>query len=174
MNRNRVFPLVLLVFCGCYSLLWSQVAHAGATTSSLSGIYVDNGVGQTVLEDTLTIDEQQEIENEILNLLGLPGPRPAVRHLHSSVSKSAPQFLLNVYDQLQQDVEEEEEKGNGGTGGYARSRKVRSISSSSDILITEADRKAIDESDIIMTFLNKINQNTNLSKIRSKFNTNSC
>uniref|UniRef100_A0A2M4BMZ7 Protein 60A n=2 Tax=Anopheles marajoara TaxID=58244 RepID=A0A2M4BMZ7_9DIPT len=153
MHRNRMFPLVLLVFCN--SVLWSRVAYAGATTSSLSGIYVDNGIGQTVLEDTLTIDEQQEIENEILNLLGLPGPRPAVRHLHSSVGKSAPQFLLNVYDQLQQNMEEEEEKGYSGTGGYARSRKVRSISSSSDILITEADRKAIDESDIIMTFLNK-------------------
>ncbi|XP_035785389.1 protein 60A-like [Anopheles albimanus] len=155
MNRIRVFSLVLVLFGGCYSLLWSRMVQAVATTSSLSGIYVDNGIGQTVLEDTLTIDEQQEIENEILNLLGLPGPRPAVRHLHSSVGKSAPQFLLNVYDQLQQDVEEEEEKGNGGTGGFARSRKVRSISSSSDILITEADRKAIDESDIIMTFLNK-------------------
>lgn len=126
-----------------------QANAAGATT--LSGIYVDNGVGQTVLEDALSFEEQQEIENEILNLLGLPGPRPVVRHLHSSVGKSAPQFLLNVYDQLQ---EENEAAGGGGAGGgMGRIRKVRSTDM--DILITDADRKAIDESDIIMTFLNK-------------------
>uniref|UniRef100_A0A182PVY9 Protein 60A n=1 Tax=Anopheles epiroticus TaxID=199890 RepID=A0A182PVY9_9DIPT len=125
---------------------WSIDATIATDTAhtSLSGIYVDNGVDQTVLEDTLTFEEQQEIENEILHLLGLPGPRPAVRHLHSSVGKSAPQFLLNVYDQLQQE--------NDATSG-GRIRKVRSTDR--DILITEADRKAIDESDIIMTFLNK-------------------
>ncbi|XP_058129314.1 protein 60A-like [Anopheles ziemanni] len=118
-----------------------------SSCSSLSGIYVDNGVGQTVLEDALSVEEQQEIENEILHLLGLPGPRPVVRHLHSSVGKSAPQFLLNVYDQLQQ------EENEVAMNSASRIRKVRSTGM--DILITDADRKAIDESDIIMTFLNK-------------------
>ncbi|XP_053678554.1 protein 60A-like [Anopheles nili] len=135
---RKVVALVCLLGC------WWPIATIATTT--LSGIYVDNGVGQTVLEDALSFEEQQEIENEILNLLGLPGPRPAVRHLHSSVGKSAPQFLLNVYDQLQQEDSE-------AAGSAARIRKVRSTGM--DILITDADRKAIDESDIIMTFLNK-------------------
>uniref|UniRef100_A0A182N1J5 TGF-beta family profile domain-containing protein n=1 Tax=Anopheles dirus TaxID=7168 RepID=A0A182N1J5_9DIPT len=138
---GRALGVVLVCLVG-----WCCGPAEASAATTLSGIYVDNGVGQTVLEDALSFEEQQEIENEILNLLGLPGPRPAVRHLHSSVGKSAPQFLLNVYDQLQ---EENEAAG----GGAARVRKVRSTDM--DILITEADRKAIDESDIIMTFLNK-------------------
>lgn len=136
---GKEFSLVCLL---CY---WCRISPVFGT--ALSGIYVDNGVGQTVLENVLSFEEQQEIENEILNLLGLPGPRPVVRHLHSSVGKSAPQFLLNVYDQLQQ--EENEAVGSSAT----RIRKVRSTAM--DILITDADKKAIDESDIIMTFLNK-------------------
>ncbi|XP_041772210.1 protein 60A-like isoform X1 [Anopheles merus] len=147
-SMGRALGLAFRVAMGCLLLLGCRTpeATAATATSTLSGIYVDNGVGQTVLEDTLTYEEQQEIENEILNLLGLPGPRPAVRHLHSSVGKSAPQFLLNVYDQLQQEE-------NDAPAGAGRIRKVRSTDM--DILITEADRKAIDESDIIMTFLNK-------------------
>uniref|UniRef100_A0A182M0U6 Protein 60A n=1 Tax=Anopheles culicifacies TaxID=139723 RepID=A0A182M0U6_9DIPT len=143
MGRAYGYALVVCLLGCCW---WATVASA-ATATTLSGIYVDNGVGQTVLEDALSFEEQQEIENEILNLLGLPGPRPAVRHLHSSVGKSAPQFLLNVYDQLQQ------EENDAVGGGAAHTRKVRSTDL--DILITDADRKAIDESDIIMTFLNK-------------------
>lgn len=136
---RQAFSLVCLLCCW-----WNALPTAG---TSLSGIYVDNGVGQTVLENALSFEEQQEIENEILNLLGLPGPRPIVRHLHSSVGKSAPQFLLNVYDQLQQ------EENDAALSSASRIRKVRSTGM--DILITDADKKAIDESDIIMTFLNK-------------------
>lgn len=86
-SMGRALGLAFRVAMGCLLLLgcWTPEATAATATSTLSGIYVDNGVGQTVLEDTLTYEEQQEIENEILNLLGLPGPRPAVRHLHSSV-----------------------------------------------------------------------------------------
>ncbi|XP_052862387.1 protein 60A-like [Anopheles cruzii] len=147
MNRKVFLVPMLLVSC-----CWWRASLASAPTT-LSGIYVDNGIDQTIQEDALSFDEQQEIEDEILNLLGLPGPKPTVRHLHSSVGKSAPQFLLNVYDQLQQE-QEESNAVIGESGAYSRTRKVRSATSM-DILITDADRKAIEESDIIMTFLNK-------------------
>lgn len=57
-------------------------------------------------------------------------------------SKSAPQFLLNVYDKLSSDTSNN------------HNRHVRSADDV-DVLFTEADNKAIDQSDIIMTFLNK-------------------
>lgn len=51
---------------------------------ALSGFYVDDGVGQTVIEGLMTNNDQQVIEHEILELLGLP-ERPRKRHLHSSM-----------------------------------------------------------------------------------------
>lgn len=56
--------------------------------------------------------------------------------------KSAPQFLLDVYKRLA----EEENEG--------KSRGTRSVDDT-DNLISDADEKAIDESDMIMTFQNK-------------------
>ncbi|KXJ77555.1 hypothetical protein RP20_CCG007219 [Aedes albopictus] len=111
----------------------------------LSGLYVDNGAGQTVMDTMMSSNEQLEIEHEILELLGLP-ERPRKRHLHSSISKS----VLNVYDKLSSDT-------NG-----SHNRHVRSADGD-DVLFTEADNKAIDQSDIIMTFLNK---NHHVSEVR--------
>lgn len=127
-------------------LLLSNVVYVLCT---LSGFYVDDGVGQTVIERLMTNDDQQAIEHEILELLGLP-ERPRKRHSHSSMSKSAPQFLLNVYDKLS--AEE----------NHAHNRQIRSTDGN-DILFTEADDQAIDQSDIIMTFLNK---NHHVSEVR--------
>lgn len=52
---------------------------------SLSGFYVDNGNDQTVMHRALTQDDAQEVEHEILELLGLP-ERPRRRHnIHPSL-----------------------------------------------------------------------------------------
>lgn len=60
--------------------------------------------------------------------------------------KSAPQFLLDVYHRLK------EEENNDDSTPLARSKR--------DLLeqenfITDLDKQAIDQSDVIMTFLNK-------------------
>lgn len=124
----KIISVILLLNCTC-------------VFGGLSGLYVDNGVGQTVLDTMMNTDDQLEIEHEILELLGLP-ERPRKRHLHSSISKSAPQFLLNVYDKLSAD------------SNNMHLRHIRSVSNE-EVLFTDADNKAIDQSDIIMTFLNK-------------------
>lgn len=50
---------------------------AGRAACSLSGLYIDNGVDQTLMQRALTKHERQEVEHEILSLLGLPDrPRP--------------------------------------------------------------------------------------------------
>lgn len=53
--------------------------------ATLSGFYVDNGNDQTVMHRALTQDDVQEVEHEILELLGLP-ERPRRRHnIHPSL-----------------------------------------------------------------------------------------
>lgn len=59
--------------------------------------------------------------------------------------KSAPKFLLDVYKQLNND------ESNESSGRFTRS------AFDEENLITDIDREAIEESDIIMTFLNKSN-----------------
>lgn len=61
--------------------------------------------------------------------------------------KSAPKFLLDVYKKLN-----EEANGNGG-GRYTRSADT----DEGENFITDLDKVAIEQSDIITTFLNKSN-----------------
>lgn len=49
-----------------------------------SGFYIDNGIDQTVREKSIPLQERQEIEHEILELLGLPD-RPNTQHVHPSL-----------------------------------------------------------------------------------------
>lgn len=110
--------------------------------ASMSGFYVDNGFDQTVMHRMLTPDDAQHVEHEILELLGLPD-RPTGRKLrHPSMRKSAPKFLMDVYRRLS-----EQENG----GGHSR----RTRSALDENLITATDRNAIEESDVIRTFLSK-------------------
>lgn len=52
--------------------------------ASLSGIYVDDG-HQTILQHQLSRDETQEVEHEILDLLGLADRPRKKRHIHPSL-----------------------------------------------------------------------------------------
>ncbi|KAG4079086.1 hypothetical protein HA402_001057 [Bradysia odoriphaga] len=131
-SNISVWSLAVIIVCG--------IVYAEA---SLSGFYVDNGIDQTVMHRMLNGDDTQEVEHELLELLGLPD-RPRKKNLHPSMRKSAPKFLLDVYKRLN-------DESNG-----ILSRPVRSIESDEN-LITSIDKEAIEESDIIMTFLNKKN-----------------
>ncbi|KAK3922427.1 Protein 60A [Frankliniella fusca] len=131
---------------------------AGTALASLSGLYIDNGVDQTLMQRSLTRHERQEVEHEILNLLGLPdrprprppqpsrprlrsgsGPGAAARRrarLHPHLAASAPQFLLDVYQSLEE------------TGSLLHQDDARP----GDFNLTGNDQTAIDQSDVIMTF----------------------
>ncbi|XP_037936720.1 protein 60A-like [Teleopsis dalmanni] len=111
-------------------------------SASQSGIYIDNGLDQTVMQRTLDEDDKIHVSYEILEFLGL-AERPRRKHSHLSLRKSAPQFLLDVYHRL---TEEETAE--------SLSRSKRDLQEQENF-ITDLDKKAIDQSDIIMTFLNK-------------------
>lgn len=93
-----------------------------------SGIYIDNGFDQTTIERVMTKSERREVQREILHLLGLPD-RPKEK-LNLSLNKSAPRFLLDVYNSL-------------------LDPKNKQID---DLDLTSGDKRAIDESDLIVTF----------------------
>ncbi|XP_065084088.1 protein 60A [Ochlerotatus camptorhynchus] len=123
------------------------ILHLSRCHASSSGFFIDNGVDQTVREMEVTLQDRQEIEHEILDLLGLPD-RPNKAHIHPSLRKSAPQFLLNIYHKFSEQVNE-------GSGRRAKR--------SADYF-TIADERAIEASDVIMTFLNKGHRN--MPKVR--------
>ncbi|XP_055523182.1 protein 60A-like [Wyeomyia smithii] len=132
-------------------LLLPLLVHPVVGFSSATGFYVDNGLDQTIQEKSVTLQDRQEIEHEILELLGLPD-RPNEKHIHPSLRKSAPQFLLNIYRKFSQE-----------TTGVVRQKRSTIYSRS---LFTIADERAIEESDVIMSFLNKGNRN--MPKVRHR------
>lgn len=105
----------------------------------ISGLYVDNGFDQTVIHRVVNQREKREVEHEILNLLGMPErPRNTIGR-PPQVRRSAPKFLLDVYKNAL--GEDEEEKP------MAHNRhKVGEFD------LSGQDLKAIDQSDVIMTF----------------------
>lgn len=115
--------------CACFVLFIMTVEAV------LSGLYIDNGVDQTVIHHSMTRHERLVVEHEILELLGL-GERPR-RSQAPPLDRSAPSFLLDVYKQLAEEHEQ--------------ARPTRS----SEMALSGDEQQAIDESDLIMTFQSK-------------------
>ncbi|XP_026757262.1 protein 60A [Galleria mellonella] len=118
--------------CVCFAIvaLFTVLCEA-----SLSGLYIDNGVDQTVIHHSMTRHERLVVEHEILELLGL-GERPRGPR-SQPLDRSAPSFLLDVYKQLAEEHEQ--------------ARPTRS----SEMALSGDEQHAIDESDLIMTFQSK-------------------
>lgn len=105
----------------------------------MSGLYVDNGFDQTVVHRVVSQREKRELEHEFLNLLGLPDrPRNTIGR-PPQVKRSAPKFLLDIYKNTLDEDEEEKSVAH-------HHRKAGEFD------LTGQDLKAIDQSDVIMTF----------------------
>lgn len=88
MNSTYIFSVLLITFT-----LYSS--------GSLSGLYVDNGLDQTVIQRYLSQQEKKEVEHEILNLLGLPDRPKSKRFVNNNkLDSSGSKFLLDVYKSL--------------------------------------------------------------------------
>ncbi|XP_053625020.1 protein 60A [Plodia interpunctella] len=118
--------------CACITLVALFPIVSDAT---LSGLYIDNGVDQTVIHHSMTKHERLVVEHEILDLLGL-GERPRGTRA-PPLDRSAPSFLLDVYKQLAEEHEQ--------------ARPTRS----SEMALSGDEQQAIDASDLIMTFQSK-------------------
>lgn len=115
------------------TIIYICISYATLLCSSRrSGLYIDNGVDQTIVQQFLTRQEKKEVEHEILNLLGLQN-RPRVVANSKTLGSSAPKFLLDVYKSMLDSP-------------YRSTR--------SEFNLSGRDLIAIDESDAIMTFTN--------------------
>ncbi|EDW01888.1 protein 60A [Drosophila grimshawi] len=138
------------------SMLWLLliISTVPYTQPTQSGIYIDNGKDQTVMQRVLTDDDKLDVSYEILEFLGI-SDRPLHHKNHGlSLRKSAPKFLLDVYNRITA-----EEGLNKNNDHHRSKRDADEEDESEQNFITDLDKRAIDESDIIMTFLNKRNHN---------------
>ncbi|CAG9862784.1 unnamed protein product [Phyllotreta striolata] len=118
--------------------------------ASRSGVYLDNGFDQTVIDRTFSDDDQKDLGLEILSLLGLP-KRPR-RFDKGPLRRSAPRFLLDVYRTL---MDDENDSG-------------RSKRSEDEVYLSGEEQHQIDESDVIMTFESVSNHVSSVRHERGK------
>jgi len=125
------------------------VGAVGVVATDLSGFFYDNGLEQTVMEEGLSMEEARVMQEEILHLLGLHY-RP-----HSSGSRrrlpgnsTVPTFMKDIYESLL--------NTDGDTGEIKNLtfQNLDSLMETSQFQIETKDLKAINESDIIMSFVN--------------------
>lgn len=113
-----------------YLLLLVITAIVAEINATMSGLYIDNGRDQTVLERAMSRKDKLKFEREMLHLLGLPRkPRRSPSAL--TVASAAPKFLLNIYKSLD-------------------GSKLRN-----EFNLRNEEYRSVKESDSIMTFLTK-------------------
>lgn len=117
-------------------------------TCDMSGYYFDNGHEQTVLDTSLGDLEREVMQEEILHLLGLhyrpQGNTPRRRMPDNS---TVPTFMRDIYMSLLNEA---------GDTGEIKNLTFQNLDSlySSQFQIKDKDLQAINESDIIMSFVN--------------------
>ncbi|XP_017070410.1 protein 60A [Drosophila eugracilis] len=166
--RNTSEAVAVLASVGLGLVLFIFVATTPMSVEATqSGIYIDNGKDQTIMHRVLSEDDKLDVSYEILEFLGI-AERPTHLSSHQlSLRKSAPKFLLDVYHRITAEEGLSDHNHDGDDDdSYERSHRSRR---STDLeedegdqqknFITDLDKRAIDESDIIMTFLNKRHHN---------------
>ncbi|XP_043473217.1 protein 60A [Leptopilina heterotoma] len=131
---------VIIIYCSWLVILGMVTTEI--TAKRMSGLYIDNGFDQTVIHRLVSQQEKREVEHEILNLLGLPDRPKHVIHRPPQVKRSAPKFLLDIYknalgelDENEKPVDVKQQEGKHG-----------------EFNLSGQDLRAIDQSDVIMTF----------------------
>ena len=135
-----------LILAGWMAMLALLSLHP--VTCDMSGYYFDNGEQQTVLDTSLGDLERQVMQEEILHLLGLhyrpQGNTPRRRMPDNS---TVPTFMRDIYMSLLNEA---------GDTGEIKNLTFQNLDSlyASQFQIKDKDLQAINESDIIMSFVN--------------------
>jgi len=127
---------------------------AAVSLEGFSGVYFDNGLGQTAIE-YLDITDQELMREEILTLLGLTHvPEKAAPHFIPDTSNhTVPLFMMNIYKSLTED--------DGQSAGVLKNLLEEPDMDkllNNPFKITAGDVKVINQSDIIMSFANRGHQ----------------
>ena len=135
-----------MILAGWMAMLALLSLHP--VTCDMSGYYFDNGEQQTVLDTSLGDLERQVMQEEILHLLGLhyrpQGNTPRRRMPDNS---TVPTFMRDIYMSLLNEA---------GDTGEIKNLTFQNLDSlyASQFQIKDKDLQAINESDIIMSFVN--------------------
>lgn len=116
---------------------------------SISGYYFDNGEAMTVLDTAMSAQEQEVMQEEILHLLGLHYRPHSSSHKRSRLpgNSTVPTFMKDIYQSLLNE---------GGDSGEIKNLTFQNLDSltESQFHLQDKDLQAINESDIIMSFVN--------------------
>lgn len=134
MLPSRLTPILIL------TTILGELTTSGCG-ERMSGLYVDNGYDQTMVHRVVSQREKREVEHEILNLLGLPDRPRSTGGRPPQVKRSAPKFLLDIY----KNALGEDEEDNRPIANPTRR-------AGGEFDLTGQDLRAIDQSDVIMTF----------------------
>lgn len=111
-------------------------------SSRTSGLYADNGY-QTIIHRTATQREKRELQEQILDFLDLPDrPTNTIGKL-PPIKNSASEFLIDVYKNVLGENDDDEKPVASMYYKYK---------TDSEFNLTGQDLRAIDQSDVIMTF----------------------
>ncbi|KAL1423751.1 hypothetical protein MTO96_020815 [Rhipicephalus appendiculatus] len=120
-----------IVMSLCVSLLALSVQLCSAA------YYADNGVDQTIIYRTLPKSERREMQQEILNLLGLDHrPKPKIHERRFS----APRYLLDLYNSFK-------DEDNGDI-------HLDAAKAHNEFITNNQSLRMINDSDVIISFLN--------------------
>ena len=119
-------------------ILFLPVIIFVANSERSSGLYIDNGLDQTILHEIAGHKEKQEIEHKLLNILELPERPKRIARRALLVRRSAPKFLLNIYKNVV-----------SSDGGMPTREEYENIE---EFSLSTNDINIIDQSDVIMTF----------------------
>lgn len=134
---SHVYIAIMICrYRGCFLLLLFCCSPI-RIGSVKSGIFVDNGIDQTVMSSEITEDEKRELEENLLDFLGLPKYSKTSSKI-ADLRKPASKFLMDIYKSWM--IEEEDDS----------KRKKRELTA-----LTRDEQDAIQISDLIMTFENE-------------------
>ncbi|XP_064480655.1 bone morphogenetic protein 7-like isoform X2 [Ornithodoros turicata] len=104
-----------------------------------SGFYADNGIDQTIIYRTLPKSDRREMQQEILNLLGLHHrPKPKMHER----KYSAPKYLLDLYNSFKDEDDGE--------------ITLDPSKSHNEFVTNNQSVRMINDSDVIMSFVNHV------------------
>ncbi|XP_044079830.1 bone morphogenetic protein 7-like [Siniperca chuatsi] len=119
-----------------------------ATRVAFSNFSVGNEVRSSFIQRRLRSQERREMQREILSILGLPHrPRPHVHTKHNA----APMFMLDLYNTISTDA---------APHRYSYYKPVFPTQVSP--LVTPQDSRFLDDADMVMSFVNLVDQNQDL------------
>ena len=134
-------PLMMAAQLSLTLLLVSSVR------GDISGYYFDNGYDQTVLDTSLSLLEKEVMQEEILHLLGLHyRPHSDTPRKRMPDNSTVPTFMRDIYMSLLDET--------GDTGEIKNYLSFSDNLQASQFQIKDKDLKAINDSDIIMSFVN--------------------